>query len=40
MNKIVELNLPYLYEIFSELDKVGHMDMTEDFCQDLLIKTR
>ncbi len=36
MNKIAELNLPYLYEIFSELDEVGHMDMAEDFCQALL----
>ena len=36
MNKIAEFNLPYLYEIFSELDELGHLDVSDDLCQALL----
>lgn len=36
MNKIAEFNLPYVYEIFSELDELGHLDISDDLCQALL----
>ncbi|MHC1756684.1 MAG: hypothetical protein AB9861_14865 [Methanosarcina sp.] len=36
MNKIAEFNLPYLYDIFSELDELGHMDVADDLCQAVL----
>ena len=36
MNKVANLNLPFLYSIFSELDELGHLDVSDDFCQILL----
>ncbi|WP_292390004.1 nicotianamine synthase family protein [Methanosarcina sp. UBA5] len=36
MNKIAELNLSYLYEIFSELDELGHLNVSDNLCQALL----
>ena len=36
LSTMAESNLPGLYEIFSELDDLGHLDVAEDLCQTLL----
>lgn len=36
LNRVSNLNLPHLYDIFSELDEIGHLDASDDFCQSLL----
>jgi Cyclopropane fatty acid synthase and related methyltransferases len=36
LSKIAESNMAELYEIFSELDELGHLDVSEDLCLALL----
>jgi hypothetical protein len=36
LSKIAESNMAELYEVFSELDELGHLDVAEDVCQTLL----
>lgn len=36
LTKIAESNIAKLYEIFSELDELGHLDVSNNLCQTLL----
>ena len=36
MNRVAEFNLPHLYEIFSNSDQLGHLDVSDDLCQAVL----
>lgn len=36
MNRVAEFNLPHLYEIFSDLDEIGQLDVTDALCQVVL----